>query len=567
MTDADERVDGPASSAQGRAPAAAPWGVQATCGLVIALSALLVSTFDHGRDQAIYALVGREMLGGGMPYADAFDFKPPGVFVVYALARALFGADQTSIRILEVAAMVGNAALLVQLARRYFRSATGGWIAAAIASQVHAQLDFWHTAQPETFGATLTLGGLLLCPPWQQPGTSRRERVSATLRWVGVGCLFGVAGLMKPPLAGAAVVPAVAATLALLQLRRLGDRALGLVDLARPLVATGIGGLLPIAATAAWFAATGALDELKQVLFVFTPYYTKLSWEGVSTTAMVWFGITEWLSGYSGLLLAGLVALAIARPRRDELGFVFVVLGAIVIHVAGIVLQGKFFPYHWAATFPLTALLAGRGIERAYEALARFGIWGTAPLVVALLAALILRWPVPSFGNTFLDRSERRLRLLAGPSDVAAWDALATVADVHAGENRAVAEHVRVLTADRPHEPIFVWGFECVIYDLAERPIASRFIYDVPQRAEWSKAPMEAELMRDLAARPPSVIVVEHHDVFPQVTGNNLDSAGALYRFPALLELLQDRYAFETTIGDFDVYVRGEAEALPNPPP
>lgn len=547
MTDADK-------------PAPVPWAVKVTCGLVIALSALLVSTFDYGRDQAIYALVGREMLGGGMPYADAFDFKPPGIFVVYAVARAVFGADQTGIRLLEVAAMLGDAALLVHLAKRHFRSATGGWIAAAIASQIHAQLDFWHTAQPETFGATLTLGGLLLCPDWRRPGATRRERVRETLRWVGVGTLFGIAGLMKPPLAGAAVVPALAATVALVQLRRLGDREIGFVDLARPLVATGIGGLLPIAATAAWFSATGALDDLKQVLFVFTPYYTKLSWEGVSTTAMIWFGITEWLSGYSGVLLAGLVALALARPREGEIGFVLVLLGAIFVHVAGIVLQGKFFPYHWAATFPLTALLAGRGIERAYEALSRFGLWGTAPLGAALLAALVLRWPVPSFGNTFVERSERRLALLAGPPDVAAWDALATVADVNAGENRAVAELVKDLTADRPNEPIFVWGFECVIYDLAERPIASRFIYDVPQRAEWSKAPMEAELMRDLAARPPSVIVVEHHDVFPQVTGNNLDSAGALYRFTALAELLQSHYTYEKTLGDFDVYVRYEAE-------
>jgi hypothetical protein len=536
----------------------APWVVQAICGLVIALSALLVSTFDYGRDQAIYALVGREMLGGGMPYADAFDFKPPGVFVVYAFARALFGADQTGIRLLEVATMLGDAALLVQLSRRHFRSATAGWIAAAIASQVHAQLDFWHTAQPETFGATLTLGALLLCPDVRLGTSSRRETLRETLRWVGVGALFGAAGLMKPPLAGVAIVPAIAATLKLWHVRRQGEVGVPVFDLARPLLATGLGGVLPIAATAVWFSATGALDDLKQVLFVFTPYYTKLSWEGVSTTAMVWFGITEWLSGYSGILLAGLIALAVARPRPPELGFVLVLLGAIFIHVAGIVLQGKFFPYHWAATFPLTALLAGRGIERAYEELARFGLWGTAPLGAGLLAALVLRWPVPSFGNTFVERSQRRLELLTGPSDLAAWDALATVADVDAGQNRAVAEFVKTRTAGQESEPIFVWGFECVIYDLAERPIASRFIYDVPQRAEWSKAPMEAELMRDLAARPPSVIVVEHHDVFPQVTGNNLDSAGALYRFTALSELLQNQYGYEKTIGDFDVYYRYE---------
>src|SRR5262245_7445629 len=58
--------------------------------------------YRYGRDQGIYATVADSMLRGGMPYRDAWDFKPPGIFVVYAATRAVFGSGQWAIRLVEV---------------------------------------------------------------------------------------------------------------------------------------------------------------------------------------------------------------------------------------------------------------------------------------------------------------------------------------------------------------------------------------------------------------------------------------------------------------------------------
>ncbi len=531
--------------------------LQIGAGLVVLLSALLVSSFDYGRDQSIYALVAREMLNGGMPYRDAFDFKPPGIFLVYAFSRALFGAEQTGIRLLEAASMIGSAWAMVKLSKRHFGGTNAGYVAAALASQVHAQLDFWHTAQPESFGATITLLGLLLAPLGAERETAVARWRSPLVRWVACGIFFGVAGLMKPPLAGAGAIPALAGAIALWSAKRSGT-AVSWWEVAKPLVLTAVGGATPIVLTGLWFSATGALADLREVLFVFTPYYTKLSWVGVSTTGMIYYGLTEWLTGYSGILLAGMICLAVARPERRQVPFVLVLLGCIFVHVSGIVLQGKFFPYHWGATFPLTAMLAGLGIVRAWQGLKHWGPFGRGALVAILAIAFILRYPVPSFGDTFVERSQLRLHLATRNGTTAQWDELASVADVHAGENRAVAEYIKQRTAGREAEPIFVWGFECVIYDLAERPLASRYIYNVPQRAEWSHEPMQAALMKELAAKPPLVIVVEHRDVFAQVTGNNDDSARALYKFTALANLLESNYDYEKTIGDFDLFFRND---------
>ena len=59
----------------------------------------------------------------------------------------------------------------------------------------------------------------------------------------------------------------------------------------------------------------------------------------------------------------------------------------------------------------------------------------------------------------------------------------------------------------------------------------------------------------DLARTPPPAIVVEHYDVFSFVTGNALDSYGALAEFPQLRELVAAKYRLAAHVGDFDIYV------------
>jgi hypothetical protein len=519
---------------------------------VIACAAGLVLTFDHGRDQSIYALVARETLAGGAPYRDAFDFKPPGIFFVYAVTRALFGSAMGGIRVVEVLAMLATALGLVRLAERWANSRGVGILAAAIASQIHAQLDFWHTAQPETFGAPLTIWGLVLAGRAYDASSARRRR----LLLVAVGVLYGISGLMKPPLAGVGALLSVFLVMGVWMRARSERRSPRALALLEPPLLIAAGGAAPFVVTLGWFASKGALGDLHEVLFVFTPHYTKVSWQNVSVLGMAYYGFEEWLTTYSSTLLAGLIGLAVLGAKDDERTLVAVVLGAIFVHVAGIVMQGKFFPYHWGATFPLTSLLAALGIAKAWRAARAKGALASVAFAGALAVLASAKCPVPSFGDAFVIRSAARVRLLLEdvPDKQAAWDELASVADVNAGQNRAVAMYLREHT--RPEDPIFVWGFECAIYDIAERPLASRYIYNVPQRAAWSAEPMQAALMRDLAARPPAAIVVEHHDVFRMVTGNDEDSARSLRTFPALEELLETSFDHAERIGDFDVYLR-----------
>jgi hypothetical protein len=269
---------------------------------------------------------------------------------------------------------------------------------------------------------------------------------------------------------------------------------------------------------------------------------------------MVYEGFTEWLCDYTSVATVGfLLCLAFPRAARERFG-VKVVGAIIAVHVAGVIMQAKFFPYHFGATWPLTALLAALGFHRIWERLAPRGPLGVAAFFAGIVFIALGRTATKDLDQSFFERCGERVAIFThSPRDQAALDRLASVADVNAGANREVAAflHGRV-PADRR---VFVWGFEPVIYDLADRAPATRYLYDVPQRVAWAKAREREILMRDLEAGRPAAIVVEHRDVFPVVTGDAIDSADTLRDFHALANLIASRYELATTIEDFDVYL------------
>lgn len=531
----------------------------AACLLGIAFLLLQILTFGYGRDQGIYAMVGRALLRGEMPYRDAWDFKPPGIFLIYAGVRAVLGNGQAAIRVLEVLGLAAMVAAMGELTRRWWGERAIGLLGGAIAVLVHAQLDFWHTAQPESFGGMLTIFALLALG--HEGGGPEVESTLATSpsareRWIrrfACGALFGFTGLLKPPLAGGGAVVAIALAIEAYRRERSGSGSIR--SAALPVIPIVLGGATPILLCALWFVAKGALHDLVSVLFVFTPHYTKLGWEGETLSGMAYWGFTEWLSGYSSVPTVGVLLLLGFHPSKRERFGAFVLAGIILVHLVGVTMQGKFFPYHYGATWPVTGLLAGLGFWRLWERLAAWkSPLGACLFALAFATAALGRTASKDVEHTFLARCGERLRLFTeSPRNQAAIDRLASVADVNAAANRAVAAYLHErIPADRT---VFIWGFEPVIYDLADRTPSTRYLYDVPQRVAWAKAQERATLMGDLAARPPAAIVVERRDVFPMVTGDAIDSNDTLQDFAALRGRLLDRYRLAETIEDFDVYL------------
>ncbi|HSU38861.1 MAG TPA: glycosyltransferase family 39 protein [Polyangiaceae bacterium] len=518
--------------------------LRAACFAVVGLAALQILVFSFGRDQGIYAVVGEGILHGKVPYKDLWDFKPPGIFFVYALAQGLFGKSMLAPRLVEVLGLVLLVACSGRLARTFFGTTTVGYVGGALAALIHAELDFWHTGQPETFGGVLTFVGLVLT-------TSEGKRTLRYWRWLGLGAVFGCAALLKPPLGGGALVCAAY----LFKREQLQHNVRGAV-LSVTAVAAGV--CVPFALTLGWFALRGGLGALYWTMHDFTPGYTALGWEGRRAPEMFYYALQEAFFKFSAVNTAGVVAAVAITPMhlREREG-IFIVLGVIAMHVTGIAMQGKFFPYHYAATLPLIAFLAGLGLYKLFRRCLAGGPGGVLAFVAFVGACVAMRQAVGDLPQDFWERSAIRMKYLLR---IAPYDRretldaeLATVADVSLIADRAVALELRSRTGGSA--PVFVWGFEPVIYWLAGREPASRFIYDVPQRTPWQRQRARHDMMQDLALHPPAAIVVQRNDVFPMVTGDTLDSRRALATFPEFERLLDTRYELATTIEDFDVFV------------
>lgn len=526
---------------------------------VINLSCLQILLFAFGRDQGIYALVADGLLTGKVPYRDVWDFKPPGIFLVYAAAQALFGKTMLAPRLIEVAGLLGVVVSLIRLSSIYLGNSRPGLFAGALAALIHAQLEFWHTAQPETFGGFLTVYALVLA------ATNFGSR-GRWLAWAGIGVLFGMAFLMKPPLGGGALVCAAYASARF----KPGEKK-DWTSLAPALVIAG-GACLPLLGCALWLKAMGAWPSFYWTMFEFTPGYTKLGWQDRAAPDMFYSALIETFFSFSALAAAGVIAMITIRPMhtREREG-TFLLLGVVSVHLAGIAMQGKFFAYHYAATLPLVAFLAGLGLYKLWRRCLLGGVGGVLAFFSFVLVAASMRTATEDVPGSFWERSALRTQYLLGLSPFQTREELDRelylVADYNLHADREVARELQHRTA--PGASVYVWGFEPVIYWLSDRAPASRYIYNVPQRAGWEQARARDQLMSDLARAQPESIVVQRRDVFPMVTGAAIDSQDTLVQFPELASYIEQHYAPAIQIEDFLLFQRKPASAARQdaPPP
>ena len=340
----------PAASTRPLAPVWHDRAFSAFCLLSIGYLFVHILLYAYGRDQGIYATVASTILRGGMPYRDAWDFKPPGIFLVYALTRLVLGPAQVSIRVVEVLGLASVVYAFALLSCRFFGDARVGLAGGALAVLVHAQLEFWHTAQPESFGGMLVAWALVLATfeprdPHEPGSSGRRDRLRQVAAWVGAGALYGFAGLLKPPLAGGAAVSAVFAALRIHRQRApwLGGWSQALRAWLAPAVCMAVGGAAVVGSCALWFVARGAWADLHETLFVFTPYYTRLSWQDATIPGMVYLAVEEWAVDLSSANFVGMVAAALLVPlaSREREGILHV-LGVVAVQLVGVAMQGKF---------------------------------------------------------------------------------------------------------------------------------------------------------------------------------------------------------------------------------
>ena len=95
----------------------------ALLGLTCALRLPFAGRIDA--DEAFFALMGRDWAAGALPYADRFDVKPPGLFLLYALIPPLFGGGIAALKGMVAGFVAASAYGLWRIGTRHFSLAAG----------------------------------------------------------------------------------------------------------------------------------------------------------------------------------------------------------------------------------------------------------------------------------------------------------------------------------------------------------------------------------------------------------------------------------------------------------
>ncbi len=529
--------------------------------LPVVLLGIPTLAYPPGVDQATFAMVGDGWFQGFLPYLDRWDVKPRAIFLIYGLARAVMGHTWLSIRLLDLAWTLGTCAALYGLSVRCLGRRTG--VAAALLYGVHVVIQPpWEMGQTDGMTGLLVVGAAILFADALGTQATQAGANGTPGRWhqgwprdasraLLAGLLLGAAVLLK--------LPAALFLLVLLGILSLHVDFRGQVERRHVvlLLALGVGSVVPIAVTTAYFFLAGGGRMFVETLLVWAP---RLAWSGRPPLgALVSDGIVlAHRNLWSVPLLAaaggGAVLLEATRGRLRRLAVPLLLLGAGVLMT---VVQFKFYRYHWMACLPGLALLGGHGLALSWEAVRGVSNAGlrrtaTACLVVVSVLGLPLDVARPFASTVWL-----AARLDGRMDDVTYYQQFFRASsaesynfaeDVVAG--RYIGQRVE------PQDTLFVWGFEPPIYlESGCRP-ASRFIYHYPIAARWSPESWRATLLSDLEASRPAYFVVSRKGSAAWMTGRRGNTADLLRVVPRVEAFLEANYRLETTIGAFDIYRR-----------
>ena len=226
--------------------------------LAVALERLPTIGFAYlNVDESAYLLIGAALRHGAIPYIDIIDRKPVGLYLIYALADAIFPDAISGARILGGLCTILSAWIVVQIGRRFLRLS---WTAATLAGvwfSVYAILYGGDAAQYNVFVMPFVAGAAFLV---LRALETMEAGAPPSVAEVGVsGLMLGLAMQVK-------YTPAFEATGFGLLLIFVGWRnraALGthgIGALSRGIALMILGGLLPTAIAVAVYWHLGHLD-------------------------------------------------------------------------------------------------------------------------------------------------------------------------------------------------------------------------------------------------------------------------------------------------------------------
>ena len=521
--------------------------------------------WPFGPDQGIFAWVGDVILQGGMPYRDAWEVKGPVVHYAYALSQLLFGRVMWGIRLLDLAVLALALPFLWRMAARLFDE-TAAKLAVVLFTLWYANGGYWSTSQPDGWAAMLliiavyhllnnsdSVTAALSTSKIEEPAGPRAARLGAKTRltpqkldmlMLAAGAIIGLCSLIKPIYATYLLLFVIYAlahpTAHPARVRFIRSVGLGLLSW----------GLI-ILLMVAWFAYRGALADLIEVQITFNSTVHRLAHTRTTPAQLqliLGFALQGWI--LVALLPAVVGGMSLWQRRRPEAG----VLGAwMLLTLLLVMMQNKFYLYHWFPLYGPLAIIAGGGVSRllAVQNLPAVrempGLKYLSPALLALMFSTAMIVPTLSL-----------LRWGLAINGYQSWESYYQgfgtygEGDFSFKADQEVAQFISQQTS--PQDTVLVWGFEVLVNYLSGRPSPSRFgfNYALVRGSENMLEPAyRAEFMQALYSNPPRYILIldeDKNDLMAKTSRQFVND------FPALKTFIDTHYQLETTIEHFAVW-------------
>ena len=454
--------------------ARALWVLIAVTVAVFALLRLPYLSVPLERDEGEYAYIAQRIIEGDVPYRDAFDQKPPGVFLAYATAFLVLGQSIESIHLLLYLWTAATALVLFFLVRRL----CGDW-EAGFAGLIFAVAS----VDPRLVAKAANTEIFMLLPITASMFCLVRGLAEPRARWwLACGALAAAACWFKQVAALNAVFVAVYAGAALFRREGAGASLRVLLWMVLGVALTSLPILL-------WFAFAGAWTSFVDAVFLHNLAYAQSRplLDGLET-ALYWMRRQT----PSQAVFWALAALALLVPRWAEwrtrrlLGFWF------LASAAGVAVGFRFRPHYFIQWLPALAALggvaAGGVVQRLWDRSRGAGAIGTLSLAGLLIAPpVVANWEILRAEPDSISRQIYTLNPFP--------------------ESLEIADYIR-RTSDAD-DTIYVVGSEPQIFFYARRRSATRYIFFYPLTGAYSDASeRQAEVIREVKANRPRYVVV-----------------------------------------------------------
>jgi len=438
-----------------------------TCLLPMILSVCFMAE-PLARDQGYFAFGGWRILDGDLPYRDFWANTFPGVFWYYALLEFISGDASVSIS-LGNGAIIGLTAFLITAVLPGIRGIAAGLLYGISSVLLHR---FWDIGQAEQL--------VNLCMILSFYASRRSFHVVS-------GLAFSIAVLCKP--ISLLFIPIVVT-------RRI-----------RWLMGAAVPPLLFITPYIVSHTVTRIYDDLIRFNSAYGGSRWDSAWMLRTAEAM-----KSWVIARYPLVILG-VPTVLKKWMSTKRLCIWCILA-----IVSVIVQAKYFSYHWIPVLLPLSMLAGYGIVEFGKIRFKY----KSVLIICLASPMII-FPHSLVKAWYPAFHEARIgvQYLVGRMDYETY--LEHFGDRSAGADFvAVDQHAAICILNSlPPGELLVWGFEPGINYLSRRTCDTRFVVDFPltfgdmNTSNELRSKYRRELLLEIENAPPHYIVIVSGDANP----------------------------------------------------